>query len=137
VYGLAGMRIGYAVARPETLKRLEGWRLGNGVNILGMRAALAALEDGEHVEKGRAANREGRELLRRFFEDRGFKVAESHTNFVLADVRRESSSFQKDCLALGIAVGRPFPPLNSWTRVSVGTPDENRQAIDVFARVLG
>jgi histidinol-phosphate aminotransferase len=49
VYGLAGMRIGYAVARPETLKRLEGWRLGNGVNILGMRAALAARVDGEHV----------------------------------------------------------------------------------------
>ncbi|HSK09239.1 MAG TPA: histidinol-phosphate transaminase [Vicinamibacterales bacterium] len=136
VHGLAGMRVGYVMGKPETLKRLAGWRLGNGLNMLGIRAAIAALEDRDHIERSRAANRAGRELLRRFFHDRGFKVADSHANFVLADIRRDAAAFQKACRAEGVAVGRPFPPLNSWTRVSVGTPDENRQALDVFSRVL-
>ncbi|RPJ60422.1 MAG: aminotransferase class I/II-fold pyridoxal phosphate-dependent enzyme, partial [Acidobacteria bacterium] len=136
VHGLAGMRIGYVVGRPETLKRLSGWRLGNALNMLGQRAAIAALDDREHVERGRAANRAGRDLLRTFFEGRGFKVAPSHTNFVLADIRRDAGAFQKACRAQGVAVGRPFPPLNSWTRVSVGTEDENRRAVEVFGKVL-
>jgi histidinol-phosphate aminotransferase len=136
IHGLAGMRIGYVIGRPETLTRLAGWKLGNAVNMLGTRAAIAALQDEGHVKRGREANREGRELLRRFFHDRGYRVLESHTNFVLADVKRDAAAFQKDCRLQGIAVGRPFPPLNSWTRVSVGTPDENRQAVDVFSRIL-
>jgi len=136
VHGLAGMRIGYVVARPETLKRLAGWRLGNSLNMLGQRAAIAALDDLEHVERGRAANRAGRDLLRGYFEGKGFKMAPSHTNFVLANIRRDAGAFQKACRALGVAVGRPFPPLDTWTRVSVGTEDENRKAIEVFGRVL-
>ncbi|MBP1634572.1 MAG: pat [Acidobacteria bacterium] len=136
VHGLAGMRVGYAVGQPGTLKRLAGWRLGNGLNMLGIRAAIAALGDRGHVERGRLANREGREVLRRFFRDRGFRVSESHTNFVFADIRQDSGAFQKACRAQGIAVGRPFPPLTTWTRVTVGTPEEIRRATDVFARVL-
>ena len=136
VHGLAGMRIGYVIGKPETLERLAGWRLGNGLNMLGIRAAIAALGDREHVERSRAANRAGRERLRRFFQGRGFRVADSHTNFVLADVRRDAAAFQKACRDLGVAVGRPFPPLDTWTRVSVGTPEENERALAVFARVL-
>jgi histidinol-phosphate aminotransferase len=136
IHGLAGMRIGYVVGRPETLKRLSGWRLGNALNMLGQRAAIAALGDREHVERGRLANRAGRELLRGYFEGKGFKVAPSHTNFVLADIRRDAGAFQKACRAQGVAVGRPFPPLDSWTRVSVGTDEENRRAIEVFGKVL-
>ena len=137
VHGLAGMRIGYVIGKPETLKKLAGWRLGNGLNMLGIRAAIAALGDTAHVERGQVANRAGREALRRFFEGRGFKVAPSHTNFVLADIRRDAAAFQKACRAQGIGVGRPFPPLNTWTRISVGTEDENRQAIEVFGKILG
>ena len=137
VYGLAGLRIGYAVGRPETLQRMAGWRVGNGLNMLGIRAAIAALDDTAWVSKGRAANRAGREYLRRTFEGWGFTVAESHANFVFADIRRSAEDFQKQCRALGVSVGRPFPPLASWTRVSMGTEDELRQAADVFRKVLG
>ncbi len=137
VYGLAGLRIGYAVGRQETLEKMAGWRLGNGMNMLGIRAAIAALEDQSWVERGRAANRAGREYLRRTFEGWGFKVAESHGNFVFADIRRSAEDFAKQCRALGVSVGRPFPPLTTWTRVSMGTEDELRQATDVFRKVLG
>ncbi len=137
VFGLAGLRIGYAVGRPETLQKMAGWRLGNGMNMLGIRAAIAALDDQSWVTKGRAANRAGRDYLRRAFEGWGFKVAESHANFVFADIRRSAEDFAKQCRALGVSVGRPFPPLTTWTRVSMGTEDELRHATDVFRTVLG
>jgi histidinol-phosphate aminotransferase len=137
VYGMAGLRVGYAVARPETLRRMSGWRLGNGLNMLGIRGAIAALKDRDWVKRGRANNRAGREALRRAFEAMGFRVAESHGNFVFADIRRDAAGFARSCREMGIAVGRPFPPLNTWTRVSVGTEDEVRQAIGVFRKVLG
>ena len=137
VYGLAGLRIGYAVGRPETLQKMAGWKLGNGLNMLGIRAAIAAIGDPSWVAHGQAANRAGREHLRRAFEGWGFKVATSHANFVFADIRRSAADFAKECRALGVSVGRPFPPLTTWTRVSMGTEDELRRATDVFRKVLG
>ncbi len=74
--------------------------------------------------------------LRRGFEDMGFRVSESHTNFVFADIRRDAGEFAKQCRQQGVTVGRPFPPLNTWIRVTTGTDDEVRQAIDVFRKVL-
>lgn len=137
VHGLAGLRIGYAIGRPETLQKMAGWRLGSGLNMLGIRAAIAALDDSSWVDRGRAANRAGRDYLRRTFEGWGFKVADSQANFVFADIRRSAEDFAKQCRALGVSVGRPFLPLTTWTRVSMGTEDELRQATDVFRKVLG
>ncbi len=137
VYGLAGLRVGYAVARPETLAKMAGWRLGNGLNMLGIRAAIGALDDPSWVARGQAANRAGRDYLRRTFEGWGYTVSESHANFVFADIRQSADDFAKQCRALGVSVGRPFPPLTTWTRVSMGTEDELRQATDVFGKVLG
>ena len=105
--------------------------------MLGIRAAIAALDDQAWVAKGQAANRAGRDYLRRTFEGWGFKVADSHANFVFADIRRSAEEFAKQCRALGVSVGRPFPPLTTWTRVSMGTEDELRHATDVFRKVLG
>lgn len=136
VYGLAGLRSGYAIGRRETLDKMAGWKLGNAMNMLGIRASVGALTDGGWVERGRAANRAGRDQLRRAFEGMGFKVAESHANFVFANIRRDAAEFAKRCREMGIMVGRPFPPLNTWTRVSMGTEDEVRRAIDVFRKVL-
>jgi histidinol-phosphate aminotransferase len=136
VYGMAGLRIGYAVAQEQTLEKLAGWRLGNGLNMLGIRGAIAALEGREWVERGRVTNRTMRDRLRRTFEELGFKVSDSHGNFVFADIRRDAAEFAKRCREYNIVVGRPFPPLKTWTRVSVGTEDEVRQAVEVFRKVL-
>jgi histidinol-phosphate aminotransferase len=137
VYGMAGLRVGYAIGRPETLEKLAGWRLGNALNMLGIRAAIAAIGDRAHVERGQAANRAMRDLLRHTFETMGYKVAETQANFVFVNIRRDAAEFAKACRQQGIAVGRPFPPLNTWTRISMGTEDEIRQAIPVFRKVLG
>jgi histidinol-phosphate aminotransferase len=136
VYGMAGLRIGYAVGRPETLKAMRRHKLPNSINVLGAAAAVAALDQKEHVEQQRKLNHDVREMTRRAFESLGFKVGASETNFIMADIRRDSKEFQNSCRKLGILVGRPFPPLLTRARISIGTEDEMRRAIDVFRKVL-
>ena len=137
VYGLAGLRVGYAVARPETLEAMAPRQLTDALNVLGLTAAHAALADRALVARERRLNREAREFTRRFFERAGYRVAPSEANFMMIHVRRDAKAFQAACREHGVLVGRPFPPLATHARVSVGTMDEMRAAAEVFARVLG
>jgi len=66
----------------------------------------------------------------------GYQVAPSAANFVMIDVRRDARAFREACRARGVAVGRPFPPLDTHTRVSIGTMEEMRAASAVFREVL-
>lgn len=136
VYGMAGLRVGYALANPETLARLRGERLGNSVNVLGAVAAMAALNDTGVVETERRLNREARDFTRAAFARLGYRSAPSHANFVMVDVRGEARAFAQACRTHGVSVGRPFPPLLRHARVSIGTMDEMTRAVSVFERVL-
>lgn len=135
-YGMAGLRVGYAVGHAETIARLRRQKLSNNVNQLGAAAAIAALGDPEAIERERTRNRQVREMTRRALADMGFASDESHTNFIMVDIRRDAKQFQAACRKLGVAVGRPFPPLTQMARISIGTEDEMRQAIAVFRKVL-
>jgi histidinol-phosphate aminotransferase len=136
VYGLAGLRVGYAIARPETVKAMARHQLDVAINVLGASAARAALADRDLVARERQLNHEAREFTRRFFESAGYPVAPSQANFLMADIRRDSKEFQGACEKQGVLVGRPFPPLTTHARVSIGTMDEMRAAVQVFKRVL-
>jgi histidinol-phosphate aminotransferase len=136
VYGLAGLRVGYAIGQPATLQALARHQLGMDVNVLAAAAARAALGDHELAARERRLNHEAREFTRRFFESAGYAVAPSRANFLMADIRRDAKRFQEACRAHDVLVGRPFPPLATHTRVSIGTMDEMRAAVDVFRRVL-
>ena len=136
LHGLAGLRAGYAVGHPTTIARLAPERLPVNVNVLAAAAALGALSDPRHAEAERARNREARDFTRRWFEGAGYAVAPATANFLMADVRRPSKEFQEACRARGVLVGRPFPPLDTWARVSMGTMGEMQQAVAVFEQVL-
>lgn len=136
IFGLAGMRVGYAVGQAATIKRLEKERLPSAVNVLGATAALASLNDAVHLDKERALNHAVKEFTRSFFEKAGYRVVPSHTNFIMVDIRRDSKQFQDACRKRDILVGRPFPPLTTLARVSLGTMDEMRRASDIFKSVL-
>lgn len=137
VYGMAGLRVGYAVARPETIAAMQRFSMPMAVNGLGAAAALATLDDAAHLERERKLNREAREFTSRWFEARGCAVAPSATNFVMAAIRRPIEGFRKACAERGVAVGRPFPPLTEHARISIGTMEEMRRAVQVFGEVLG
>ena len=135
VHGLAGLRVGYAVAHEETIAALAPFALDIGVNMLAAAAARASLEAGR-IARERARNREAREFTSRFFTDAGYAPAPSAANFLMVDIRRDAKAFRAACKAEGVLIGRVFPPLVSHARVTFGTMDEMRRATRVFRRLL-
>lgn len=136
VYGMAGLRIGYAIANADTIKQIEREQLPMNVNELAASAALASIADSAHIERERMLNRQVKELTTRFFRDSGYTVIPSEANFMMIDIRRDSRAFQRACRDRGILVGRPFPPLTTHARISMGTMEEMTRAIEVFKQVL-
>jgi histidinol-phosphate aminotransferase len=137
VFGMAGLRVGYAIGHPETLERMSAWAFGQNVNVLAQRAAAAVVADKAHIEREQQLNRDARAFTCQAFESMGFAPGSPQTNFVFVDLKRDIDAFRGACLEHGIAVGRLFPPLTSYARVSIGTMDEMRRAVDVFRKVLG
>lgn len=136
VFGLAGLRVGYAIGQPDTLKAMSRHVLTNGVNQLGAAAAIASLRDRAHVGRECALNRAARDFALRAFSQLGYAPAASQANFFMVDIRRDVKQFRDACKQRGLLVGRPFPPLGTHVRVSIGTMSEMRQAMDVIRRVL-
>ncbi len=136
VFGMAGLRAGYAVGRPETLRRMQPHKLPNSINALAAAAAIASLPDQAHIERERQLNRTARDFTRKTFEGLGFKSGASNTNFIMVPIGRDSRAFKDACARRGILVGRAFPPLTTHARISIGTMDEMKKAAEVFREVL-
>ncbi len=126
IHGLAGLRCGFAIARPDIIKRLQQYVSGDP-NVFGQLAANASLLDVEYQSFIKQKNREGRTMLLNTLATLGRKVAPSQTNFVFFHTGKAIQPVQQYFLAKGFVVGRAFPPFNDWCRVSVGTPDEMKQ----------
>ncbi len=137
VHGMAGLRVGYGIGRPETMAAMLRFQMQLSVNGLGLSAALASLGDETHLARETKLNREARDFTRRWFGRYGFVVAPSATNFVMVAIRRPIEAFKKACADRGVAVGRPFPPLTEHARISIGTMEEMQRAVGVFGQVLG
>jgi histidinol-phosphate aminotransferase len=136
IHGMAGLRVGYAVGVASTLAKLRTWVDPDNLNGIGLPAAIAALGDTEHVARTRATNAAERERLRAAFTSAGYDSFDSDANFVMVHVRRDPRSFAAACLAKGVQVARPFPPLLEHARITIGTPDEMARATRVFLEVL-
>jgi len=136
VFGLAGMRIGYAIAGKETIRSLGRWQLPSAVSALSAAAALATVNDQARIERERSLNHAARDFTRQSFESAGYTVVQPNANFMMIDIRRDAKEFQAACLARKVLVGRPFPPLNNYARISIGTMDEMQRATAIFREVL-
>jgi histidinol-phosphate aminotransferase len=136
-HGMAGLRVGYAIGRPETVSAIAAaWELGS-MNTLSAAAAAASLRDPDHIAEERGENARIREYTLSAFRDLGFDGPESHTNFIFVNLGRPASQFRDACLELGVRVGRDFPPMeNAYSRVSLGTMEEMQASVDVFRQVL-
>ena len=135
VHGMAGLRVGYAIGHPDTLKAIEPHKTGE-LNVLSAAAAAASIQDTAHIAKQRDQIRTSLESTARTFKEAGCTVSDSQANFILVDVKRPAKEFRQACERMGVLIGRDFPPLTNWARVSIGTADEMRVANDVFKKVL-
>jgi histidinol-phosphate aminotransferase len=135
-YGMAGMRVGYAVGRPETMKPLEKLKMPYNISVFGIAAAIAALGDAKHIEAERERNTKVRAFTIKALAEFGCKTAVSHGNFLFVDVGQPAKQFRDACAKQGVVVGRDFPPFEkTHVRISIGTIDEMQKAIAVFRGV--
>jgi histidinol-phosphate aminotransferase len=138
IFGLAGLRLGYGIAQEETLKALMPQRVfisGLGNYLAGI-AAVATLPDREHYDSERRLNRESREFTQKALASMGYPSGASASNFIFVNIRRDSKEFADACAKHNILVGRPFPPLTQYARISLSTLDNMKAAVDVFKTVL-
>jgi histidinol-phosphate aminotransferase len=136
IYGLAGLRLGYGIGMPELIAALEKIRQPFNINSLAQAAALAALDDTEHIRRTRANNRLGLELFVRACQEQGLEYVPSAANFILVrvgDGHRVFSELQR----LGV-ITRPMGgyQLPEWIRISIGAPEENERCLAALRKVL-
>ncbi|HXX29925.1 MAG TPA: histidinol-phosphate transaminase [Myxococcaceae bacterium] len=137
IHGLAGVRLGYGVMRPELVGYLHRTRMPFNVSNLAQAAGLGALSDPDHVRRTRELNLAELPRVREGLLRLGLTVPESHGNFVFADLGRAAAPVAEALLRRGLIV-RPIPGYGfpQALRISVGTPDANRRLLGVMAEVL-
>lgn len=136
MYGLAGFRVGYGVAKEEFIHALDMVSPPFSVNRLGQIGAAAALEDRIHVRKTNEINEKGKDYLYRHFEELGVFYIPSETNFVTIDVGIDTKLIADELQKKGIIV-RPLSMygLPTFFRVTIGTMEQNRRFMDAFAKI--
>jgi histidinol-phosphate aminotransferase len=140
-YGLAGLRVGFAIAQPDVTDLMNRVRQPFNVNSLAQAAAIAALNDKEFLEKGARNNFEGYQQLTAAFDELGLEYVPSWGNFVLVKVGADEGAGARVNLALlkqGVIV-RPVGAygLPQWLRISIGLPGENAAFIEALKKALG
>lgn len=136
IFGLAGLRVGYAVARPDIIRMLNNVRQPFNVTSLGQVAVMAGMDDEEHVRNTLRVNAEGMAYLEAEFARLGIAYVRSHANFILAEVGDSRRVFE-ELLKLGVIV-RPMGgyALPRHVRITVGLEAENWQLVAALAKVL-
>ncbi len=135
VYGLAGLRVGYAVGRPDIIERLRRQAMDNNTNAMGLQAALTSIDDADQVSRNRERNASTRRMVLDWLDRNKMKYAPAQANFIFFHTGREVRPMIDALGKRGVLVGRPFPPFNDWMRVSIGTPDEMKTFIREYERL--
>jgi histidinol-phosphate aminotransferase len=135
IYGLAALRVGYAYAPRELIAIVQRARQPFNVSAVGAAAAIAALDDGEFVQRCRTANRAGLTQLQGGFARLGLEFVPGHGNFILVKVGDGVATF--DALQRRGLITRPVKPygLPEWLRISVGTTEQNELLLAALAAV--
>ena len=135
IYGMAGLRVGFAAAKPEYIEKLQPLRM-NVISIVSARAVVAALKERDTILPGRKAGlAKTRTELCAWLRARDVKYIEPNANFIMIDTGRNAREFIAAMPRLGVAPGRPFPPLDTMLRVSIGTDEEMEKFREVFWKV--
>ena len=131
VYGMAGLRIGYMVLKPQLADKLFGEYSPYGrnkimaqTNVLAVAAAIEALKDKDFYAFSLKKANEEKDKIYKLLDYLNLKYVESSTNFVFFESKKHIDILSKEMLDKGVRVGRPFPPFYDWCRISTGTSQE-------------
>jgi histidinol-phosphate aminotransferase len=137
LYGMAGLRLGYAVASPANLQKING---GSGrsqgvVALTTVGAGIASLNDADVIPSRRALIKKTRSETVAWLEKQGFPCTISEANHFMVDVKRPGRDFQADMATHGVNIGRTWPGFENWPRISVGTEAEMARFREAFTAV--
>lgn len=136
-YGLAALRVGYAISSTAIADVLNRVRQPFNVNSLALVAACAALDDAEYLERSRTLNSQGMQQLENGFKRLGLSWIPSRGNFIAVDFQRDAAAINQALLAQGVIV-RPVAGygMPTFLRISIGTAEENQRFLDALTLVL-
>jgi histidinol-phosphate aminotransferase len=131
VYGMAGMRIGYLIAKPEIAQIIKRNVVAMS-NVYAIEGAKEALKDEEFFKFSIQKNKEAKELIYKTLDHLELEYAKSSTNFVFFKSGRDINELGSQMLAKGVKIGRAFPPFLDHCRISTGTIEE----VQLFSKSL-
>lgn len=137
IYGMAGLRMGYAVGRGDLISRMSAYKIWLNANTLTVAAALASLDDKEFVERNRKLNASTRQFVEQQVTRMGLGYIPSQANFLMVDLKRDMGPVVGILRARGVFAGRPFHPLRQHLRVTVGTMEEMKRFVEELRTAIG
>ena len=136
IHGLAGLRIGFGFAHPDLIAEIDHRKTGD-INVLGLEAAYASYQDEEFQNFTLRKNKESLAIVESMHEELGYRYVKSKANFTFFETGRDINKVRAAFLNEGIMVGRPFPPMLDWLRVSMAKPDEMRYFVQTYKKLYG
>src|SRR6266404_817199 len=135
IYGMAGLRCGYCVAQKETIDRLRENQMWDSVNCMALAAATASLDDLDHVPNGQRLNREAKTFVTSELDKMGYKQIPSQANFIMFDCKRPVVPLIQAMKQRNVHVGRLFPTLPNYMRLTIGKKTEMESFVSAFKQV--
>jgi histidinol-phosphate aminotransferase len=136
IHAMAGLRVGFGFAHPDHIKQINANKTGI-VNIFARKAAFASYQDDDFQNFTLRKNKESLAIVEGMYEELGVRYVKSNANFSFFETGHEAVEVKARMSELGVAVGRPFPPMTKWSRVSMAKPDEMRYFVQVYKKLYG
>jgi histidinol-phosphate aminotransferase len=136
VYGMAGLRCGYCVAQKETLEQLRAHQMWDSVNIMALAAAGASLDDPDQVPNGQRLISEAKAFTIGELDKLGYKTIPSQANFIMFDCNRPVVPLIQALKQRDVQVGRLFPALPNYMRLTIGKKSEMESFLTAFRQVM-
>jgi len=136
VYGMAGLRCGFAIARPDLLAHLENYSGWSAMPITAVAAAAASLKEPQLVPERKRINTAVRQETFAWLERNGYSYIPSQSNCFLLDTKRPGRQVIDAMAQLNVFIGRVWPSMPTWVRITVGTQDEMARFQAAFQRVM-
>ena len=135
IYGMAGLRCGYCVAQPDKIELMRAQQSWDSISIMAIVAARASLDDAAQVSNGLRKNSEVRQYVCGELDKLKFNYIPSHANFMMIDMRREVKPLIAAFKDRKVQVGRLFPPLPNFMRVTIGTQPQMERFVAALKEV--
>ena len=136
LYGMAGLRCGFAIGRPDLMQKIENYGGGNPMPVTAVAAASASLKDPQLVPERKRINAEIREETFQWLDRNGYSYIPSVSNCFMLDTKRPAKEVIAAMAQQNVFIGRIWPVMPTYARITVGTRDEMNQFQAAFQKVM-